>query len=1303
MQYFIKPFSLLTCLIMGSVSMAHAVIAISSVISTGSETTSLEESPNLWFLLDDSGSMGGRCNSEPGNYGTYFGCSPTKYYLPSSFIPYDPNVTYLLPKRINGSDMPLPNINNNEFYHKPFANDADNNSFEIISIRNPSGWKYADIDGTCWTASDRNNCQIWQNYYSSRMRVLKSALSLSFLANEDAKKLRIGYSSLNTNTNQSENILPVLPLHGSHANSNTTQFNTWLYSLYPSSGTPLRGKMAKLFQNIITFSSETSSPNSKNNPFLKKPGVIYGSNSNPIKSCRRNYAVILTDGAWNSTENSIVSAYLSNPGYIKSHTTEQTQTLPDSMNYTPRSPYTKTYTIDSHQGTNPRTLADIAFAGWKTDMDNNSGNNDLAAKNTKVGGAIQELHGSSYWHPYNDPASWQHINTFTIGFGLSGNAQVNPPKNGSGGINPSYLTTGFKWSIDVNNNGKNINANDTLKDLANAAVAGRGRFYNAKTVADLKRAFDDIIDTIKVTAEQNKRSVRGAGGVTGIGHNIGMAHYSTHYNPATFTGELTQTKLYNGDNAPSTLVSCFGSSTSTHRYGQLCTNSSAKTHAGVLLANNTNRKIISLKRMRNNSAHSLNDMQYNNGNFSEAELTYRQIDFTKAHLSPAMRTRLINTFPTAIRDNFTDEEGLSQLINYVKGDIEQENTHLFRQRQTTNESGITTRNILGATVRSSPVFSGVPTVDNTQSKFRSEAYTNFLRRYLYKKDTSGNLVSECTGTCSNPIGADYVNMIYVGANDGMLHAFRADTLEEVFAYVPNAVYDNLPNIVVADVQQSLVDGGTSVQTVDIVNGATSTWKKILVGAMGSGGKGVYALDVTDPTAANLAKWEYSDFESKMYQKTQNSAANFNGLKSNIGNIIAKPATVQLSDGTWAVVIGNGYNSESNKAALIVINADTGESIQELVLDNSYTNDSVPNGLGPLYFAAYPHKLADTIGRIDRAYAGDLQGNLWVFDFTAATKDGGVTIAKSSGTATEKPLFVAQYTDTGGNTVKQPITVAPLVKRHPSQYGYLVHFGTGSLFAENDLSSTIKNSVYVIWDDWVPYSKGGLPTPRTGTIVERSHLREVEFINPNGEDKTTESGKNVHVGILKPSTNRVNQPIAWAYSGSDFTQKKRGWYMDLLDGERAWQPAFDTFGSHNVEGIGYNTVRYKTDSGTDTSCASSGPAVVNRQMVFNPNDGTQPLANYGTLDFTDDGTTSTDDLIITTNSSGEVIKQVASAYSLNNKILFNSVVTNAYNHASAFGSEHLCSYRTEIKENTSEELIAKQICRRSYIGSWTELK
>ncbi|MGY0400247.1 MAG: pilus assembly protein, partial [Ostreibacterium sp.] len=744
---------------------------------------------------------------------------------------------------------------------------------------------------------------------------------------------------------------------------------------------------------------------------------------------------------------------------------------------------------------------------------------------------------------------------------------VNPPEGGAGGITPEYLSSNFSWKLELGDSTYQLYKGLT-EDSANATVNGRGRYYSVNSSQDMEHAFASILATIQKGGTQvaisPTSSVKASGGAVGDTQSTGDAYYSTRYDLGHFTGNLSRYNIYDGS-LPAN--QCFSGGIQNHKIGDVC--DVRAWDAAKLLNNNTARKIISMKRTNKRTDLAESDSA---DTVLLADLAYRQIDFTVAKLTQRLKSRMIKNFPKILQDNFTsDRQRLRKLVAYIKGNKSQEKAGIFRKRLYSEDGGKTTkRSILGAIMRSSPTFSGVPKVDSKHPGKISLDYINFVKRYLYNKDSNGNYVNTCTQSaqCTGAtIPLPLTKMIYVGANDGMLHAFQASDGKEIFAYIPNAVYDNLPLLTKDDEKVSLVDGNIKTSTVDINNNQSVIWKQILVGTMGGGAKGLYALDVTNPAdTAKIAKWEYSDLESLMYQKAKNPQAN---LTSNVGNIMAKPAIAQLKDKTWVAIAGNGYNADSNHAALIVVNLDTGKPIQELVLDNSYTDSNLANGLGPVSVISYDGKSAATANYADRAYAGDLQGNLWVFDLTKATKNGGITVAKANPTDNDKPLFVAR----SPAQEVQPITVAPLIKIHPSNYGYLVHFGTGSLFAEDDLSSNITNSTYAIWDDWVPTANGGLSVPRAGNVVERGHLREIHFKNLAGSTVKTADNESVVARLLDDAT--MKKPIDWAFTGNIFTTNKRGWSVDLLKGERAWQPAYISHGANDVEGVAYKTVIYES--------------------------------------------------------------------------------------------------------------------------------
>ncbi len=288
--------------------------------------------------------------------------------------------------------------------------------------------------------------------------------------------------------------------------------------------------------------------------------------------------------------------------------------------------------------------------------------------------------------------------------------------------------------------------------------------------------------------------------------------------------------------------------------------------------------------------------------------------------------------------------------------------------------------------------------------------------------------------------------VYVGSNDGMLHAFDATKSAtggtERFAYVPKAVVPNLPELAKPNyVHKFYVDGTPSIGDAAIGTNPDSPWKTVLVGTTGAGGRAVFALDVTDPTSFDQTK--------VMWERNSTTPAVDNDLGYTIG--VAQIGVMR--DGRWVAVFGNGFESVNQKAVLYVVDLKTGDIIRKI--DTGVGGSSAPNGLST------PKLLLNADATIAAAYAGDLQGNLWKFDFvTTGTVPSLVTTPGLAFGAGES-LFTAIDTSR-----KQPITTQPQLFPHPDG-GYVVVFGTGKIFEDTDAATTDKETLYGIWDKKIP--------------------------------------------------------------------------------------------------------------------------------------------------------------------------------------------------------------------------------------------
>ncbi len=300
--------------------------------------------------------------------------------------------------------------------------------------------------------------------------------------------------------------------------------------------------------------------------------------------------------------------------------------------------------------------------------------------------------------------------------------------------------------------------------------------------------------------------------------------------------------------------------------------------------------------------------------------------------------------------------------------------------------------------------------------------------------------------------------VYVPANDGMVHAFNANTGEEVWAYIPSMILPELKNLAKSPYyHRYLVDGGMTANDVKIgTAGTKNDWHTVLVGALGAGGKGLFALDVTDPTAFNE-----TFAAGKIMWEITPSSSGFGDL----GDTFSEPLIVRLNTDQWAVVVGNGYNSATGKAVLYLIDIKNGSLIKKL--DAGTGNVASPNGLSSP--AAVD---TDFDGKVDFVYAGDIDGKLWKFDISGNT----------TGTWTDGSVLY----DTGGLA----IVGAPDIAAHPIK-GYMVYFGTGRHFDTADtLDATTVNYAYGIWDG-APVANNPLRSSSTHRENLRQHSRAGE--------------------------------------------------------------------------------------------------------------------------------------------------------------------------------------------------------------------
>jgi type IV pilus assembly protein PilY1 len=456
---------------------------------------------------------------------------------------------------------------------------------------------------------------------------------------------------------------------------------------------------------------------------------------------------------------------------------------------------------------------------------------------------------------------------------------------------------------------------------------------------------------------------------------------------------------------------------------------------------------------------------------------------------------------------FAQDMSGSDVLNFLRGSNAQEVRNGGQFRNRTHK--------LGDIVDSSPLYVGPPA-----SPWQAASYFTFA----------------ATNRNRPP-------MLYVGANDGMLHAFDAATGNEKFAFIPNAVFSNLIKLVNPYYNSQhwfFVDGAPNAADVQFTDGS---WHTVLLGSESAGGNSIFELDVTDPSkltteaqVASAALWEFTD--------------------TNMGYSFSTPSAV-LTNAGFAIMFGNGYDSTNSQPVLYAVDPKTGKSLISGTTGGlnlcsqvpTACNAALPNGLSTITAVNTSGLLSAPANVV---YAGDLQGNLWRVDIS------NVSPAKWTATV----LFQAR--DGSTTPQPQPITVQPSVSLNPLApmlTGVVVFFGTGEFLSVSDLSNTQTQSIYGVFDAGTASA-----TPLTRSSLVQQTMTAVSALNPR---------TGLFTSVRELSANPVSLP------------SKSGWFVDLnlLSGER----------DVTAPTIFNGTVQLVTYQPNPSPCTAGGQSFL---MVFN---------------------------------------------------------------------------------------------------------
>lgn len=337
---------------------------------------------------------------------------------------------------------------------------------------------------------------------------------------------------------------------------------------------------------------------------------------------------------------------------------------------------------------------------------------------------------------------------------------------------------------------------------------------------------------------------------------------------------------------------------------------------------------------------------------------------------------------------------------------------------------------------------------------------------------------------SSPAYVKETNTLYVGANDGMLHAFNANSGAELFAFIPSGInWSHFGDLSRPDyAHRYFVDGPVVVSTGE----QSGDDRNILVATLGKGGKGLFALDVTTPGSFN-----HSDVKWEKYETDE----------GNMGLVLGAPVIANVRTGVGenspVVIVANGINSSNHRAVLLVYDLSSGDLIKEI--DTGAGSEDAPNGLtGAVGWDSNGDGVVDTV------YGGDMLGNVWKFDLSGSPMSWGVD---------GDPMFVAR--DSDGK--RQPISARLTVSMHPANFQTWVFFGTGRFMTIDDVSDRSVQSLYGIRDDG-------------GDVIVRSDL---------------EARSTVIVGTRTGADGQVF-PVRSFEAHQALPSAKRGWYIDLLE-------------------------------------------------------------------------------------------------------------------------------------------------------------
>jgi type IV pilus assembly protein PilY1 len=863
---------------------------------------------------------------------------------------------------------------------------------------------------TCTYAEEITNFANWFAYYRTRLQMSKTSIGRAFLTL--GSDFRVGFKTINFS---STHYLAV----DDFATTSGGQKDNWFTKLYnapASGGTPNRAALARA-------------------------GRYYG-NQNPdsmgaspiLLACQPSYSVLVTDGYWNDTS-----------GYKQLDGTTNVGNQ-DSGGGSPPAEVQPYATLESGSWDGlaaSNTLADVAMYYYKTDL-----RSDLSNQVPNSG---------------DDDAPHQHMTTFTVGMGLAGTLNYDPnyKTQTSGDFFNIKQGDPFFWPVPTSS------AETTLDDLWHAAVNGRGKFFSAQDPVALANGIAETLNAVQA------RVGAGAAAATSnlqpvAGDNFA---FTAQYQTVEWSGDIKARTIDLSTGAVSTRELWSAQSLldqRAHDTRRIFTFDAADTTGGSITLPSGASRAQNSNKLRSFCWTTATTEAAGTNCGDGGMLTTGEMD---AHFDPmgGPNGQLLQSVPWPTDgSNRHVAATKSSLVDYLRGEVTNENSggtaasDLYRNRS----------HLLGDIVNAQPAYVKAPPFsysDGTNPFYSTFKTNNILR----------------------------LGRVYAAANDGMLHAFATDpdnipyfqdagigtsddstddtftgTLDldpvsgegsENWAYVPSLVFPTLKRLAentYGTNHRFSVDGSPVVADVCFGHttatpcAAATDWKTVLVGGLNAGGRGFYALDITDPQNPK-GLWELKGGTGAACIANDAAVDGTQTEDCNLGLSFGNPLVVKRpSDGKWVVIVTSGHNNISpgdGLGHLYVVDVATGKILQRI---STPAGDATnPSGLSRINGWVNDSTLDNTVRTI---YGGDLLGNLWRFQMETVVNGAGTADDVAAGSLT----LLATLEDPSGTP--QPISTRPELGDVNGQR--VIYLATGKFLGLTDKFTEQRHTVYAIRDD-----------------------------------------------------------------------------------------------------------------------------------------------------------------------------------------------------------------------------------------------